>query len=56
MSLQGYQLWALLVAAAALCGWWLAVRPGASYRGVAGSVSWLIILMGVLMAALAITG
>ena len=44
-----------LVAAVALVGWWLAVRPNSSYRGVASPVSYLIITAAVLMCLLVLT-
>ncbi len=46
----------LVIAACALSGWWLAVRPNASYRGVSSSVSFLIICMAVLLCILALSG
>lgn len=54
MAADSGHLWTLLIAFSALAGWWLAVRPGASYRGVSSSVSILIILMAALLSALAI--
>lgn len=48
------RLWVLVIAAAALSGWWLSMRPGASYRGVASAMSVLVLLLAVLMAALAV--
>jgi hypothetical protein len=56
MTASYFHVWALAVAGSALCAWWLTVRPGASYRGVASSVSFLIILMAVLLAVLALFG
>jgi hypothetical protein len=49
-------LWVMVIAASALCGWWLAVRPGASFRGAAASMSCLIIIMALLMCVLAVQG
>lgn len=49
-------IWVLVIAASALTGWWLAVRPGASFRGAAGSMSCLIMIMAMLMCMLAIQG
>lgn len=46
----------LVIAACALSGWWLAVRPNASYRGVSGSISFLIVFMAVLLCFLALSG
>lgn len=46
----------LALAAGALCGWWVAVRPGACYRGVGGSVSLLILVTAVLLGMLALGG
>ena len=42
--------------ATALASWFIAVRPGASYKPIGGSVSILIVLLAVLICALAITG
>jgi hypothetical protein len=50
------QFGTLVIALAALSGWWLAVRPRASYRGASGMVSFLIVLMAVLLSVLAISG
>jgi len=50
------QLWVLVIAAAALSGWWLAVRPRASYCGVSSTMSFLIVLMAILLCVLAISG
>ncbi len=49
-------LWILTIAAAALVAWWLSLRPRASYRGVSGTMSVLIVLMAVLLCVLALTG
>ena len=49
-------IWVLVIAASALTGWWLAVRPGASFRGAAASMSCLIMIMAMLMCILAIQG
>ena len=49
-------LWVLVIAASALVGWWVSVRPGSSYRGTAGSMSSLIMVMAILMCMLAIQG
>lgn len=46
----------LVIALAALSGWWLAVRPRASYRGICGTMSVLILLMAVLLGLLALGG
>ena len=56
MVLAPVQLWPLVIAACALTGWWLSLRPHATYRGVAPTMQWLIILMAVLMCLLAIDG
>lgn len=47
-------LWALVICAAALAGWWLGVRPRSSYRGAGTMMSVMIVLMAVLMGVLAI--
>lgn len=49
-------LWVLVIAASALVGWWISVRPGSSYRGAAAGMSGLIMVMAVLMCMLAIQG
>lgn len=51
-----FAVWSVVMAASALCAWWLTVRPGASQRGSAPTVSIMIIAMAVLMAGLAIRG
>ena len=54
MPTRWEQLWLLVVAATVLSGWWLCIRPGASYRGVGSGVSVLIIVLAVAMAVLAV--
>lgn len=49
-------LWLVAIAAAALCGWWVSVRPGSTYRGVSGTMSCLIMLMAILATVLALHG
>ena len=56
MGTDWMQFWMLVIAATALSGWWLTLRPGASYRGIASPVGVLIIVMAVLMCLLAIDG
>jgi hypothetical protein len=57
MFAQDYDfVWVLVIAASALSGWWLAVRPGASFRGAAAGMSGLIMIMAMLMCLLAIQG
>lgn len=46
----------IVIATGALVGWWLTLRPNATYRGAGGTTSCLIILMAVLMLILAIGG
>jgi len=53
---QVFVLWVLVIVAAALAGWWLAVRPRASYHGIATPVSFLIIIAAILMCVLALSG
>ena len=48
--------WPLVMAVGLLCGWWLTLRDGSSYRGVGYGVSLLIVLTAVLMSALAVLG
>lgn len=49
-------VWLLVIAAAALCGWWLAVRPRATYGAASATMSFLIVLMAVLLCVLAVSG
>ncbi len=56
MAITASQAWLLVIAACALAGWWLSLRPAASYRGAAATMQWLIILMAALMCLLAIDG
>ncbi len=46
----------IVIATCALVGWWLTLRPNASYRGAGGTTSALIVLMAVLMFTLAMGG
>lgn len=50
------QVWMLVIALAALSGWWLAVRPHATYQGVSSTMSILIMLMAILLCVLAVSG
>jgi hypothetical protein len=52
---QVFVLWVLVIVAATLAGWWLAVRPQASYRGIATPISFLIIIAAILMCVLALS-
>ena len=56
MIVDPQQLWMLVIGATALASWWIAVRPGTTYRPVGASVSVLLVLLAVLVCALAITG
>ena len=56
MGADWSQLWMLVIAASALSGWWLAVRPRASYRGISATMSVLIVLMAILLCVLAVSG
>lgn len=56
MSAEFSQLWMLVIAAAALSGWWLAVRPRASYGGISATMSCLIMLMAAVLCVLAVSG
>ena len=49
-------VWMLVIAVAALCGWWIAVRPRATYGAISTTMSFLIVLMAVLLCVLAISG
>lgn len=49
-------IWAPVIAASALTGWWLSLRPEASFRGISVTMSVLIVLMAALMCVLAIHG
>ncbi len=48
--------WMFVVTAAALTGWFWALRPNAPARGVANSVGFLILILAALMCILALTG
>ncbi len=50
------QVWVLVVICAAFCGWWLSLRPNASFRNIGGTMQMLIGLMIVLMCLLALDG
>lgn len=54
MQLEIAHLWVLVIATSALAAWWLAVRPGSSYRGAGNTISVLIVLMAALMSILAV--
>lgn len=56
MAITTSQAWLLVIAACALAGWWLSMRPAATYRGAGPTMQWLIILMATLMCLLAIDG
>lgn len=56
MDLHWNQFGMLVIALVALSGWWLAVRPRASYSGVSSTMSFLIVLMAVLLCVLAVGG
>ncbi len=49
-------IWVLVVICAAFCGWWLSLRPNASFRNIGGTMQMLIGLMIVLMCLLALDG
>ena len=49
-------VWLLVIATCALAGWWLSVRPNASYRGVSSTMSFLIVSLAVLLGILALAG
>jgi hypothetical protein len=51
---DAFHLWVLVVATVVLTAWWLAVRPGASYRGASAPVSVLIMVLAVLLGVLAL--
>jgi len=54
MQVEIAHLWVLVIATSALAAWWLAVRPGSSYRGAGNTISVLIVLMAALMSILAL--
>lgn len=57
MVLDFTQTWLLVIAACGMTGWWLSVRPGASYRGKGvTTVNLLIGLAVILMCILALRG
>jgi hypothetical protein len=49
-------LWQLVIAACALVGWWLALRPGATYPGAGRVISLMIVAIAVLLCILALQG
>jgi hypothetical protein len=55
MGAPWFNLWPLVIVAAVLAGWWLALRPRASYRGVATPVSLLIVVAAILLCVLALS-
>jgi hypothetical protein len=54
MGSASYELCLLTIATAALAAWWLGLRPGATFRGIAPTLSVLIVLMAVLMSILSL--
>ena len=56
MGFGPIQFWFLVIAAAALSGWWLSVRPRATYSNISSTMSVLIVLMAVLLCVLAVRG
>jgi hypothetical protein len=56
MGVEVFQLWHLVIAAAALTGWWLTLRPRASYAGISTPMSYMIVLLAVLLCVLAVSG
>ena len=56
MSVDWSQIWFVVIAVAALSGWWLAVRPRATYCAISTTMSFLIVLMAVLLCVLAVSG
>ncbi len=48
-------LWVLVIAVSALSGWWLSLRPDATFRGISPTMSVLIVLMAALMCVLALS-
>lgn len=51
-----FATWSAMMAASALCAWWLTLRPAATQRGSSPTISIMVISMAILMAALAIRG
>lgn len=56
MGFEWSHIWILVIAVCALAGWWLSLRPEATYRGISPTMSVLIILMAMLMCVLALSG
>ena len=54
MGCASYELCVLTIATSALAAWWLGLRPGATFRAIAPTLSVLIVLMAVLMMILAV--
>lgn len=45
----------MVIALAALAGWWLALRPNASYRSLQSPMTYMILTAAALLAILALT-
>ncbi len=56
MTPEHLVFWIVSAAGCTLAGWWLSVRPQASYRGIAAPVSGLLILMAITLCMLAVSG
>lgn len=52
--MDAFQVWVFMVAVSVLCGWWLSIRSGASFRAIANPVSFLIITLALLLCTLAV--
>ena len=48
--------WTLAASVATLAGWWLAGRPGASFRGIGVPVGSLVLILCVAVCMLTLTG
>lgn len=56
MSTEKLLFWVVTFTGSVVAGYWLAVRPGSTYRNIATPVSALVILMAVLLCLLALSG
>lgn len=56
MSTDETTFWTLTASVAALTGWWLAARPGASFRGIGVPVGSLVLILCVAVCMLTLTG
>lgn len=56
MSTGETTFWTLTASVAGLAGWWLAARPGASFRGIGVPVGSLVLILWFAVCMLTLTG